>query len=474
MAPRTSVWFLPLLCVLALALAATGAGGRALAEAPDFAAAGREVRGVLERLVAADTSNPPGNEARAVEIAAEKLRAEGIPLDTFEFAPGRANIVARLKGDGSARPLVLLAHVDVVPARGQSWSTPPHTVTEKDGFLYGRGVSDDLSMAAIELEALLLLHRAGVPLRRDVIVAWTGDEERGGAGVRWLLEHAPASIGDAELALNEGGRVVLGDGGPRFLALQVAEKVYQDFTLRVPGKTGHSSVPMEPNAITRLSRSLARIADHPFPDRLLPYTREYLRVRAETEPPELARAIRALVAAKGELPRSALAMVKKNPVLAATLHTTCVATQVEAGTAPNALPAEARANVNCRILPDETIDGVAARLRAVIADPDVEVAPGADFGGAGATSMDGDAVAGIRAVVSRLYPGLRIAPAMQLGATDSRFLRARGIASYGLHPVALTEEDARRAHGIDERIPADLAPAVRFMYALVLELAARQ
>jgi acetylornithine deacetylase/succinyl-diaminopimelate desuccinylase-like protein len=447
----------------------------ALAADPDFAAAARDVRALLGRLVAADTTNPPGNEERAVAIGAEALRAEGIAFETFEFAPGRSNLVARLKGDGSARPVLLLAHVDVVPSRGQAWTTPPHELTERDGFLYGRGVSDDLSAAAVQLETLVLLHRAGVPLRRDVVVAWTGDEERGGSGIRWLLEHAPSAIGDAEIAINEGGRVTLGeDGRPVYLALETAEKVYQDFTLRAAGVTGHSSVPVEPNAIVRLSRAIARIDERPFPDRLLPHTREFLRVRAASEPPDLARALRALASAKGPLPRNALAAVKKNPVLSALLHTTCVATQLEAGNAPNALPAEARANVNCRIMPDETAEQVAARLREIVADPGVEIAPVADFGRGGATSMDHPGVAAIRAAVARLHPGLPIVASMQLGATDSRFLRERGIASYGLHPVALREADARRAHGIDERIPADLEPAVRLMYALAVELAGRR
>ncbi len=442
---------------------------------PDFASAARDVRALLGKLVAADTTNPPGEEGRAVAIGAEVLRAEGIPFETFEFAPGRTNLVARLRGDGSARPLLLLAHVDVVPSRGQAWTTPPHELTEKDGFLYGRGVSDDLSAAAVELETLVLLHRARLPLGRDVIVAWTGDEERGGAGIRWLLEHAPKAVGDAEVALNEGGRVTLGDDGrPRYLALETAEKIYQDFTFRVAGPTGHSSVPVEPNAIVRLSRALARLADHPFPDRLIPHTRELLRVRAAMEPPQTASALRALLAAKGPLPRDAVATVKRNPVLSALLHTTCVATQLEAGNAPNALPAEARATVNCRIMPDETVDGVAARLRELVADPGVEITSVADFGRGGASSMDGPGVPEIRAVVRRLYPGLPVVPSMQLGATDSRFLRERGIASYGLHPVALAEADARRAHGIDERIPADLEPGVRLMYALAAELAGRR
>src|SRR5262245_11593285 len=209
----------------ALALALAGAAlARPAAAAPDYDAAARSARALLDALVAAETTNPPGNEARAAALGAERLEAADVAFERTAFAPGRENLVARLRGDGSKRPLLLLAHSDVVGAEGQKWTSPPHRVTEQGGFLVGRGVADDLGMAALALEVVLMLQRERAPLARDVILAWTGDEESGGGGIRWLLEHEPASV-EAELAVNEGGGIVLGaDGKPAWIELQTAEK----------------------------------------------------------------------------------------------------------------------------------------------------------------------------------------------------------------------------------------------------------
>ncbi|MEK7746260.1 MAG: M20/M25/M40 family metallo-hydrolase, partial [Elusimicrobiota bacterium] len=255
--------------LLSLAALAFLPAAPAAAAPTDFPAAALEARGVLEELVAADTSNPPGSEARAVDIGAKRLKERGIPFEVTEFAPGRKNLTARLPGSGKEKPLLLLAHTDVVGADGQDWESDPHKLVEKDDYLIGRGVLDDLSMAAVELQVFLLLHSSKVRLRRDVILAWTGDEESGGLGVLHLLKEKPRSL-EAGLALNEGGGPVLGeDGGVRFVDLQVAEKVYQDFELTASGKTGHSSVPLEDNAIVRLSRALERAGSARFPARLL-------------------------------------------------------------------------------------------------------------------------------------------------------------------------------------------------------------
>jgi acetylornithine deacetylase/succinyl-diaminopimelate desuccinylase-like protein len=262
------------------------------AAAPDFDAAARSVRQLLEALVAADTTNPPGNEARAVAIGADRLKAASIPYQVSEFAPGRENLVARLRGDGSQPPVLLLAHIDVVGTQGQDWSTDSRRVVEKDGYLQARGVSDDLGMAALELEVLQLLAKEKVPLSRDVILAWTGDEESGGGGLRWLLDHEPDSI-QAAVVLNEGGGVRLTpDGKPSFIELQTAEKTYQDFKITARGPTGHSSVPLADNPIYRLSRALVRLEAHRFPARLLPVTRAWLRERSKIDQGELATAMR--------------------------------------------------------------------------------------------------------------------------------------------------------------------------------------
>jgi acetylornithine deacetylase/succinyl-diaminopimelate desuccinylase-like protein len=452
----------------------SGEAGAGTSAAVDYEAVARDARVLLTALVAADTSNPPGNEARAVALGVERLRRAGIPYEVTEFAPGRRNVVARLRGDGSAPPLLLLAHTDVVGAVGQAWSSEPHVVTERDGFLLGRGVDDDLGMATLALEVLLLLHERHVPLRRDVILAWTGDEESGGAGIRWLLAHRPETI-RAGLALNEGGSPVIGDDGRvKFVSLQTAEKSYQDYEISARGPTGHSSVPLAENAIYRLSAGLARLARFRFPARLLPVMRAYLAARAGVEEASLARAMRAAAGANGAIPAAALAVLDRDPLLAASLRTTCVATTITGGTRRNALPADAVANVNCRILPDESTADVQRTLARALDDAELTIRPTDEFGAGAPSPIDGEGPGAIRRVADGLWPGVPLVPFMSRVATDSRFLRDAGIPSYGLSPLATTEADARRAHGVDERIPlASLRTGAEFLHRLVLEIAAR-
>jgi acetylornithine deacetylase/succinyl-diaminopimelate desuccinylase-like protein len=470
------------LAILVAVIGWTGAG-RAMPLAPprdaakgvDFAAGARSARTMIEALVAADTTNPPGNEARAVAIGKQRLDAAGIPYVVSEFAPGRENLVARLSGDGTAKPLLLLAHIDVVGTDGQDWSTDPKQPTEVGGHLVGRGVADDFGMAALEIETLVLLKKSGVKLARDVIVAWTGDEESGGAGIRWLFDNAPEQI-EAEIALNEGGGIQLDDQGrAKLVQLQTAEKRYQDFTITAHGTTGHSSVPKPDNAIYELATALARLGAHTFRPRLLPVTRAFFAARAGLETPEVGAAMRKVAAAEGELPADAVAVLDRNPTFAATLRTTCVATLIAGGTRVNSLPAKATATVNCRILPGESVADVQRELERVLADPKLEVAPTAEFGFGEPSDLTGAGPAAIRAAVEQMWPGLPIVPFMSRGATDSRFLRARGIDAYGINPIGLAESDEGRMHGIDERIPlASLEPGLEFLYRLVLELAAKR
>jgi acetylornithine deacetylase/succinyl-diaminopimelate desuccinylase-like protein len=458
--------------LVALVILASASPARTEPTGVDYDTATAAARALLTKLVAADTSNPPGNEERAVTIGAARLREAGIEAETTEFAPGRQNLVARLRGNGSGRPILLLAHTDVVGTAGQEWTSDPHVVTPAGGFLVGRGVSDDLGMAALALEVLVRLKQAGIPLERDVILAWTGDEESGGAGVRWLLANRRAAI-DAELALNEGGDLVLGDDGKlEFVSLQTAEKVYQDFAIVAHGPTGHSSVPLAENAIYRLAGALDRLGRQRFPARVLPVTRAYFAARAAVEAPKLAAAMRAIAGAKQRPPADAVKVLDADPALAASLRTTCVATLLNGGTRQNALPAEATANVNCRILPDESVASVRAALIRAIGDPAVEVRPTEEFGFGEPSPLDGPAPRAIRTVVGEMWPSVPIVPFMSRGATDSRFLRAAGIPSYGIGPIAMTEGDARRAHGIDERIPeASLRAGFEFLYRLVVALA---
>jgi acetylornithine deacetylase/succinyl-diaminopimelate desuccinylase-like protein len=471
----------------------------------------QRVRKNIEAWVKADTTNPPGNENKVAQLAAANLKQADIPFEIVEFAPGRSNLVARLKGDGSEKPLLLIAHIDVVGTDGQKWTSDPHTVVEKDGYLTGRGVADDLGMASVITdgqkwtsdphtvvekdgyltgrgvaddlgmasvitEILISLKNEKVPLRRDIIVALTGDEESGGAGTRFLFEKRPELL-EAAIALNEGGGGQLGeDGKMKFLSLTSAEKTYQDFKIVAKGAPGHSAVPLADNAIYRLAKALDRIGQYRRPARLLPVTRDYLRQRSQVEKPKLAAAMKSLSSAKGSrLPIAALSELEKIPSLDAALRTTCVATTVTGGTRVNVLPSEASANVNCRILPDETSELIRGDLIKVIGDAKIEVQPVSDFGPGGTSPITGEVPSAVNKIAAESYPGVPVIPTLIKGTTDSRYLRRHGIAAYGMGPFAMAELDMHRVHGTDERISlASIRNGVEFFDKLVMELAAKK
>jgi acetylornithine deacetylase/succinyl-diaminopimelate desuccinylase-like protein len=465
---------------LAIALAAIAAAlpGGVAAQLPpaEYDQAAREVRQILAELVAAATTNPPGEEARAVAFAAARLQAEGIPYDVHAFAPGRENLVARLRGDGSGPPILLLAHTDVVGTAGQPWTSAPHVLSDKDGFLVARGVSEALGMAAVQLEVMLLLQRERVQLRSDVVLVWTGDGEAAGEGMRALIERRPELVRSGGIALAEGGGPVLAGGGVRFVAVAAAEKTVQDFAVRVRGTPGSASRPEGTNAIARLARAISRMEARPFPPQLQPVTRAYFRARAPLEEPDLAAAMRTLGQAPGLPPADALAVIDRDPALASLLRTTCVPTVISGGTHPSALPADAAATVSCRILPGDSVDEIALALSQAVGDPEVELGPATAAGPGGFSPVEGPIRNALTKAVRRVYGGtVAIVPAMTPSSIECRTMRARGVACYGVHPFALSEADAARLHGADERVPAaSLRTGVEFLYGLVYELAAQR
>ena len=439
----------------------------------DLDAQAKAYRADMEAFVKADTTNPPGNEQRIVSLVAARLKKEGIPFTVQTFAPGRQNIIARLKGTGSEKALLLLAHIDVVGTADQAWSTEPHKVTEQGGYLYGRGVMDDLSSVVLNLETFIALKRNGVKLRRDVILALTGDEESGGAGAIYLLEHDP-SMKDVGLVLNEGGGLVRESPGakPRFAALEVAQKTYQDYVLTTTGITGHSSLPQKDNAIYRLAEAVGRLAKYEPEPRLIPATRGFFKERAAFEDAETAKAMLAVASSTGKPPRDAVAVLDKNLLFGSLLRTTCVATMVSGGTKANALPPKATANVNCRILPDETIETVEARLKTIIGDPRVEVTRAPEFGTNTPSPLEGEFPTALKELLAENHPGVPIIPSVMTGATDSRFFRQKGIPSYGFVPMIYVEGDEARCHGIDERIEiASIRPALELNMKMIKKLA---
>jgi len=429
-----------------------------------------ETRAILDQLVAVDTSH--GHESDLLRPIADRLRQAGLPTELVESAPGRGNLIARYKGTGAKKPLLLIAHVDVVPVEGQPWTVPQFRVTEKDGFLWGRGVNDDKGMAAAIVAIALEMARTKPALSRDVIFALTAGEETGGdAGARWLVQNRKDLVA-AEIALNEGGGARVSDDFARvsLVGIGVAEKTFQSYRLIVRGKGGHSSIPpTDADPVVTLARALVKIGEHRFPGHVLPAVRETFAASAKEETPPLAEAL-AHVAASGKLGEEDDRVLSRDRAYNAQLRTTCVTTQLEGSPQDNVLPTKVQAIVNCRIVPDETREQTLETLKTLMGDPLVEIAPVAEFGFGPYSPVDGVVPAAVRKVAAAMWPGVPVVSSMSTGATDSRHLR-----SIGISPVLTSKRESlagRTAHGPDERRPAVwLAEGVRFFREVTYELA---
>jgi acetylornithine deacetylase/succinyl-diaminopimelate desuccinylase-like protein len=414
-------------------------------------------RQVLEQMVEVDTSH--GGETKLLEPIAALYRDAGVPVQILESAPGRGNLVARLKGSGAKKPLLLLAHVDVVPVEGQPWTVPPFAVTEKDGFLWGRGINDDKSMAAAIVALTLELAHTRAPLTRDVIVALTSGEETGGsAGARWLCEKHPELL-DAEIALNEGGGAQVTDdlAKPVAFGVGVSEKIFQTFGLEVKGKGGHSSrPPTSGDPVVALARALVKIGEYRFPAKLLPEEKAYYEAELPYAAKEYVAAMKHAIASAPRIAPADDAVLVKDAGYNSGIRTTCVTTMLEGSPQDNVLPTTAKAKVNCRILPGETRAQVKATLEKLIADTNVVVTQADDFGDAAASPFEGEVVDAVRKAVQSRFPGTPVVPGLSSGTTDSRFLRTIGIKAYGVSPGMGSRAEGAAghgAHGPDERKP---------------------
>jgi acetylornithine deacetylase/succinyl-diaminopimelate desuccinylase-like protein len=440
---------------------------------PSFEA---EYRRLLEQMVGVDTSH--GGETKLLEPIAALYREAGVSVQILESAPGRGNLVARLKGSGAKKPMLLLAHVDVVPVEGQPWTVQPFAVTEKDGFLWGRGINDDKGMAAAIVAVTLELARTHAPLTRDVIVALTSGEETGGsAGARWLVENHKDLL-DAEIALNEGGGTLVTDDLAKPVATHVgvSEKIFQTFQLVVKGNGGHSSRPPTiGDPVVALARALVKVGEHRFPVTVLPETKADFASELATAEPTYLGALRHAIASAPRIAPADDAVLSKDPGYNADIRTTCVTTMLKAAPQDNVLPTTVEATVNCRILPGETRADVRATLVKVIADPNVTVTEGAQFGDAAASPFEGEVVETVKKVVAARFPGIPVVPGMSSGATDSRHLRSIGIRAYGVSPGMGSRAEskaAHAAHGPDERKAAKwLVPGAEYFREVVRTLA---
>ncbi|HVI32786.1 M20/M25/M40 family metallo-hydrolase [Phenylobacterium sp.] len=456
----------------AVAALVAGAFTAAPAAAQDFPGQA-EFRGLYKELIETNTTLSAGSCTLAAERMAARLKAAGYPeKDVRVLAPADrpkdGNLVAVVPGtDPKLKPLLLLAHIDVVEARREDWERDPFTLVEENGYFYARGAADDKAMAAAFTDALIRYRKEGFKPRRTLKLALTCGEETPDTfnGVSWLLKTHPDTLA-AEFALNEGAGGRLAGDKRVFLGIQAGEKVYQDFTLETTNPGGHSSRPVKDNAIYRLAAAISRIGAHDFPARLNEATRLHFERMAPIVGGQLGADMTAALATP--MPADVVARIARDPGYNSMMRTTCVATMVSAGHAPNALPQRATANVNCRILPGESVASVQAALTEVMADPGIRIsAVGEPSPVSPAPPLTPAITRPAERVAGELWPGVPLVPAMATGATDGRFLLAAGIPTYGLSGM-FGEPDGGGAHGLNERIRVrSLYEGREFLYRVV-------
>jgi acetylornithine deacetylase/succinyl-diaminopimelate desuccinylase-like protein len=452
----------------ALALALTVVASPAPAQAPGDSVLRRDL---LRELIEINTSDSAGHTREAAEAMARHLVTAGFPaadVQVIGHAPRYQNLVARYRGTGTKKPILLMAHIDVVDARREDWSFEPYEFRELDGWYYGRGSADNKAGAAMLVANFIRLKREGFVPDRDLLIVLTADEETSGDAISWLVGPRRDLV-DADFALNtDGGGGELLSGKPATFTVQTAEKVYLSFQLEVRNKGGHSSVPSRDNAIYRLSQGLARLSRFSFPVRLNETTRAFLLRSALARPAAEAADMRA-VARRGD-PRAARRL-SAQPLGNALLRTTCVATRLSGGHADNALPQVARATVNCRLLPDHPPDSVEATLRRVLADTGIRIGRINQPRPSPPSPLRPDVMAPVERLAGEMWPGAAVVPEMSMGATDGLFTRNAGIPTYGVSAIFDDPNDVR-AHGRDERVGVKAYhDAAEYWYRLVKALA---
>jgi acetylornithine deacetylase/succinyl-diaminopimelate desuccinylase-like protein len=441
----------------------------------DTMALALEAQGWLMELIKINTTNPPGNEQQTAKYIAGILTKEGIAPEILDLTPGRSALVARLRSSvvpDPSKALLLVAHMDVVGVDKSKWSVDPFAGVMKDGYIYGRGSIDDKSMLAANLAAFIALKRGNVHLNRDVIFLATTDEEQfGDASLKVLIAKYWDKIA-AGFAINEGGKTVLKNGKVQYVGLQVEEKVSVNLSVTAKGKGGHASTPTKDNPVVHLAAAVEKVGNYTAPVHLTSIVRRYFEGLSAIEDDETAKWIRVIdTPDRGEHAQRVLSDM--NPMWNSMMRDTIAPTMLQAGVRSNVIPSEARAVLNVRLLPGDTIDVLLNDLNKLVNDPSVklEVMPDAGLA-APNSSMETDFYALLTKVCAKEFGGAPVLPLLSTGATDSAQLRLHNVQAYGLGPFALTQEDAARVHGDDERLPlAAFAKGVDLITRIVAEFA---
>jgi len=425
----------------------------------------------MQEYLQVDTTNPPGNEARAAAFFKKILDREGIESQVFEYAPGRANLIARLKGSGKKRPIILLNHEDVVTSDAARWKAPPFSGVILDGVMYGRGAQDMKCEGLAQLVVMVMLKREKIPLDRDVIFLATADEEADGTGTDWMIANKRDLFGNAEYLITEGGENVLEDKVVKYIGVDVAEK--SPFWLKVTahGRPGHGSRPILDSAPNRLVRALSRILAHQIELKALPVTEEFLRLMAPSQTGERARWFLDLKKALRD--KRFRKSVENDELLAYMLRNTVSLTRLGGSQQTNVIPGEAWASLDIRLLPGEDPKAFLAEMQRVVDDPNVSLEPESnEFRVANASPLDTALLDSVRRVAAHYFPGTPVVPRLSSGYTENQRYRGLGIASYGFSPYTVTPEEGATEHGDNERIRVEeLRRGYRVLYDVVTGVA---
>jgi acetylornithine deacetylase/succinyl-diaminopimelate desuccinylase-like protein len=441
----------------------------------DTSALAREATGWLAELIKINTTNPPGNEEAAAKYIAGILQKEGITAELLPLTPGRSALVVRLKSSAFSDPskaLLLVAHMDVVGVERAKWTVDPFGAVPKDGYIYGRGAVDDKGMLAANLAAFVALKRSNARLNRDVIFLATASEEGGGdASIRALISKYWDKVA-AKYAINEGGNVFVKNGKVQYVAVQASEKVAVNVSVISTGTAGHASIPVKDNAVTHLAAAVEKIGNYSAPVHFTTIVRRYFEGIAPLQDDEISKWIRSLdTSDRGE--HAARVISESNPMWNAMLRDTISPTMLNAGVRANVIPSVATANLNIRLLPGNTITVLLGELNKLVNDPQVKLEVQPDAGlAAPDSSLESDFYSAIVKASAEEFGGAPVVPFQSTWATDSSQLRLHNVQAYGLVPFPLTDEDIKRMHGDDERIPAAaFAKGVNLLVRLTNEFA---